>query len=315
MGALSTREVAAKAAGDLTPTNLSASGGYLPVDQADRFIDLMQEEPTLLKDVQVVKMNSPIKQLDLAGFSSRILHASTTGTKFDSDSRSKLDLGKATLTSKKWRAVVRLGYDTVEDCIERGVLKQTVQTHMLTRASLDLEEFVVLGDTESEDTDLAQMDGIIAQCETNIIDNTGDPQEIAAEIYLHGLMALPQRYKRDKANTRFYQSPTVSEIYRDVIAQRTTQVGDAHLMGQPGGLNYQGYSLYDVSWMPDNSYILTHRNNIVVGIQRQMLLKVDEDIEAEEWVFVLSLRADCVYQEEAGVVLYKGIEIPAVATT
>jgi len=307
MSAPTHREIARK--DDLAVLDLVNSGGYLPWEAADAFIEMTLAQPTLLSDIRVDTMNAPKKRLESGGFNSRILHASAAGTAFDSTKRAKLALAKVELDVQSMRANVRLPYDVVEDNIARGNFPDWLMGQMSRRAALDMEEILVLGDTTNLlDADLAIINGILAQATSHTIDNSGNPQDVGPDPFDAAMIEMPSEYVRDLENMRFYVSPVTETLYKRALAGRGTALGDEML--QVGGrrvVTHQGIPVYRVPWMPNDKFILTHRENIVAGIYRQILLETDKDIESEEYIFVLSVRFDCKYLDETGVVKYTGL--------
>ncbi|MBI4962495.1 MAG: phage major capsid protein [Desulfomonile tiedjei] len=313
MSAPTHREIARK--DDLTVLDLKNTGGYLNAEQADAFIEMTLAQPTLLSDIRVDTMLAPKKKLESAGFNSRILHVASSGTAFTEEKRAKLGLAKVELDVKNMRANVRLPYDVVEDNIAKGNFPDWLMGQMSRRAALDMEEIIVLGDTSSGDEDLAIFNGVLKQATSHAIDNSGNPQDVGMDPFDAALVEMPSEFVRDLENMRFYVSPVTETLYKRYLASRGTALGDE--MIQVGGrrvVTHQGIPVYRVPWMPNSKFLLTHRENIVAGIYRQILLETDKDIESEEYIFVLSVRFDVKYLDGTGVVKYTGLNatIPTV---
>ena len=83
------------------------------------------------------------------------------------------------------------------------------------------------------------------------------------------LSALPDKYKTDRNDLRFYCASSVADAYILSLASRITTMGDNILIN--GNLaTFLGVRLFPVASMPSDVIILTNKNNIVQGIQRDM---------------------------------------------
>ena len=59
--------------------------------------------------------------------------------------------------------------------------------------------------------------------------------------------------------------------------------------------------------MPADKCILTHPQNIIWGVQRQISVETDRDIRARTYIIVLTLRVDMKFETEDAVVEINGI--------
>ena len=50
---------------DISVGDLTSDGGLLQPDQAERFIDEVEEQPTMISQVRTVRMNSPTSGLEI----------------------------------------------------------------------------------------------------------------------------------------------------------------------------------------------------------------------------------------------------------
>jgi hypothetical protein len=144
--------------------------------------DLLIDQPTILRAVRTVPMNTPQMKLNKIGFGSRILKVAPQGTApYMQDSgannrwlaatdRSKPTTSQITLTTSEVMAEVRIPYEVLEDNIERGGMADTVLALIAERAALDLEELLITGDTASGDAYLALMNGILKRVTSNVVD-------------------------------------------------------------------------------------------------------------------------------------------------
>lgn len=97
------------------------------------------------------------------------------------------------------------------------------------RAAVDIEELLVNGDTSSSDSYLAQLDGIRKQATSHIVDAAGE--ELTRQTFKRGYKAVPPKYLRIPQEFRFYTSPGIEVEWKDRVADRQTNLGDAAVQG------------------------------------------------------------------------------------
>lgn len=303
----SVRDVLKKA--DITVSDLMTSGGYLNPEQANRFIDLVIDQPTILRSVRTVRMNAPQRLVEKVGFADRILRAAPSSGSYLADSdRAKPTTGKVQLTTKEIMAEVHLPYDVLEDNIERDNFEDTIMRHMAARAALDLEELLILGDTGSSDAYLALMDGLIKQITTNVVTASTGTQ-FGKAILFDAIKTMPSKYLRNRAEMRVWASVNNEALYRAEVATRETALGDVMLQGVEPVRAY-GVPVVPAALMPDTQFVLTHPQNIIWGVQRQITVETERDIRARTLVIVLTLRIDMKLEDEQAAVLVTGLTAP-----
>ncbi len=283
---------------DIAVSNLVASGGYLNPEQADRFIELIHEQPTIINKVRTVRMNAPKRKIEKIGFGDRILYAApSSGTALADANRSMPDLGLVELTTKEIIAEVWIPYDVLEDNIERGNLENTIMQLITRRAALDLEELILLGDTTLGDPYLALLDGVIKQTPAaNVVDGSGIT-DIGKAVFKLAVQAMPQKYLRNRALMEHWVSPHMEMEYRDSIAERATSLGDEKISKFTPMFAY-GTPVYPVALMPDSRMVFTYPQNVIWGIQRQIMIETDKDIRRRVQIIVLTMRCDVVLETD-----------------
>ncbi len=308
---------------DLTVADLQANGGELVDEQANRFVRKLIKEPTILRDVRTIEMRAPQRQINKIQFGSRIMRAApAVGSGLSSGDRAAPVTEQVLLTTFEVMAEVRLTYDVLEDNIERigtlgqhadvgitalsGGLRDTVVDLMAERAALDLEELALNGDTASADTYLALNDGYLVEVETNgnIADIGG--AKIAKETFKVGMQVLPDQYHRNVAQMRHYVSVDQDVEYRDSLASRATGVGDSFVQGQQNPTPF-GVPVSRVQTMPEDKGLFTNPLNLLMGVQRQVLMEFDKDIRTREYIIVLTARLDFQVEEAEAAVVYNDI--------
>ncbi len=294
---------------DLALSDLSSNGGLLTIDQSNKFIEQLIDTPTILSEARVYPMKSPTQEINKTKFGSRILRAaqdSSGDRAIHSGSRaltlakrSKPDTSKVTLETKEYIAEIRLPYETLEDNIERGNFQDTVMRMISQRVALDMEELVLLGDTASSDADLALQDGILELITSNTVDAGG--AAINAGIFTSAFKAMPTPYRRDLQSMRFYAHHDVVADYKLALASRQTGLGDNMVLTNVNPL-VMGVQLKGAALMPTNKMVFVDPKNLLVGVQRQVRIETDKDIQAREYIVVVTLRMAVQLEEEEATV-------------
>lgn len=314
---MSNRNIIQKA--DLALSDLATNGGLLLPEQADKFILMLIEEPTLLRTARVVSMNSPQRKINKIGFGDRILRPAQSGVALTKEQRAKPNLGQIELNTKEVIAEVRLPYDVIEDNIERGNpfapagssaggIMDTLLKLMAERASLDLEELALLGDKSKVATDpyLGLLDGWLKVANTVTASAPVGATNIGKDILKQGVLALEPKYLRNRTALRHILSVENETLLRDSIGNRSTALGDAMITGS-GTLNLYGSPTMASAMMPSTDLLYTNPLNLLFGIQRQISIEYDKDITTREFIIVLTARVDAQVEEADAVAHITGI--------
>jgi hypothetical protein len=306
--------------------DLTANSGLLNPEQANAFIRKLLIQPTLLAQARRVVMNAPTRKINKIQFASRILKAGyTAGLSRTLDDTANRERSKPTteqieLNTKEVIAEVRLPYEVIEDNLERGNIGlsrdgngsssggivSTIMDLIAERAALDLEELAILGDTGSADPYLALTDGYLARFTSNVVDAGG--ANISRTIMKNGSKTMPTQYRRNRSQMRHYLSTEQEIEYRDTLANRETSFGDG--MHQSTSTVWAaGTPVEGVGLMPAAQGLLTHPLNLIFGIQRQIHIESDKDIQAREYIIVLTARVDMQVEEELAGVKYANLGV------
>jgi hypothetical protein len=312
--ALSQAELVKRA--DIALSDLDSNGGLLNPEQANMFIDMIQETPTILNQARVVPMNAPSMKINRLGFGSRIMAAAPQGASPYADddgtndrylaaaSRSAPTTSQIVLNTVEAMAEVHLPYEVLEDNIEGQSFEEHVMRLIAQRAAEDFEELGLEGDTNSGDTYLKLIDGLLVTATSNVVNNAS--AGISPDVFEAGLLAMPQKYLRNRSSLRNF-IPVAEEIkYRANVAKRATGYGDSALQ-EGGGLVAYGVPVEGAPLMPAATGLLTYPQNILFGIQRQIQIETEKDIRARALVIVLTARVDILWDDEAAVVKYTAI--------
>lgn len=294
---------------DMTIGDLTNNGGLLNPTQANKFIDEVQEQPTMLSQVRMIRMPSPTYKIDKIGFASRIMKAALqTGSAEDDGSnprilpkadRSAVTTRQIELVSKEVMAEVRIPYEVLEDNIERGTLESHIMTLMVQQSAQDLEEWMITADESSGDDYLALTDGLLVLATSNVVDNlSAGPNP---DMFRDAQLAMPQRYLRNLAAMRNFLTVQDTIRYRSNVSARATGFGDSALQSAQQ-INAYGAPVEQTPFMSANTALFTIPQNILFGIHRDILIETEKNIRSREIVIVLSTRVDTQYEDEEAVV-------------
>lgn len=119
------------------------------------------------------------------------------------------------------------------------------------------------------------------------------------------LTALPEQFKQDPSQLRIWTTWDIENDYRDVLRSRGTALGDqAQRDAQP--VSYKGVPIIATANIPAGKALITHPDNLVYGVYRDIRLETDRQPKARRTDFVLTVRTDCHYEDENGAVAASG---------
>src|SRR5471030_74813 len=287
---------------DVALAQLASNGGLLNPEQTNTFLDIVQEQPTILRDIRMVRMAAPQMKINKIGLAGRILRAATeTGGMEDNGTndrwlskanRSAPVTSQVALQTSEVIAEVRIPYEVMEDNIEGDNFEEHVMRLIAERCALDLEELALFGDTTNAvDPYLALMNGYFKLASLHIVDNANAGPSDA--LITNGLLAMPQKYLRNLPGMRGYMSIANKIKFQTTRMQRFTTLGDASIQGN-GDLYSQGLKIEPVNTIAADGSgkqgLITFPQNLIMGIQRQITVETDKDIRAREYVIVVTAR-------------------------
>jgi HK97 family phage major capsid protein len=273
---------------DLAVSQMISDGGYLNPEQSDSFYRKLIDQPTLISQVRTVSMGQPKMNIDKIGFGSRILRAApASGTSLKADERARPTFDQVQLDAEEVIAEVHVPYDALEDSIEKENLQDTIMDLIAQRASLDLEELLIKGDTTSNDPYLALFNGALA-----LAGNTVDGSAYTAidkTVFKTALQNMPTQYLRNLNTMQFMMSYNNVFEYRDQLADRATGKGDDFYLNRPTVYAF-GVPIAPAALMEDTDMLFTFPKNLIFGVQRDIMIETDKDIRSRVLIIVLTMR-------------------------
>ncbi len=305
MSHMSNRTILEKA--DFALSHLVSNGGLLHPTQSKKFMRLTTTDSVLLVQVTYRPMSRAREDIDQIAFGSRVLRAAQEMTALSQADRTVPDISKVELDAQEFIGEVNLSDRVLEENIEQGDLRQTIMQLLGPAVGRDLEEVAINGDKTSADAFLAQLDGILVQAQSNIVDAAGAP--VDDQLFHDMMKALPPRFRKNKRQLRFYTSEDAEANLRRFRAQRETALGDKYLETDTPILA-AGSPVVPVPLFPEDLgpglnqtvAILTHPKNIVVGVRRKIRIEWERSIRRRALAIVVTMEADVKFSEEEGVV-------------
>lgn len=291
---------------DLAIADLTAGGGYLQPKQAKKFLRLMIKQSELLKWVTAPPMSAPSQSFPKIAFSGRVLRPEPATGPISAADRGKPDIDSVQLEAKAFKGEVRLYDQVLEDNVEEGMLRQTIMQLLAEAVARDTEDVVINGDTASPDATLAQLDGILKQATSNLVDAAGAP--LNKDLLTDTLKSLPSQYLKLRKQMKFMTATDAELDYRNRLADRETAAGDRYLESDAPVL-VAGVPLTPVPLFPETlgaggdqtAVLLTHPKNIYVGFWKQIKIETARDVSEGCLKVVVRLRFDVKFADEQGV--------------
>jgi len=225
-------------------TDALAAAGKLNPEQADKFIDYVFDLTSLKGKVRTVKFKPDQLDIDKINVGQRVTVAKAEAT--DPQVRRGVSTSKVTLNPKE----VMVPFEISDDFMEYNIEMESVEDHiikmMATQMANDLEELYLDGDVLGparfqgdiydggsathavKDTYIGLLDGWLKKARgSNVKDFNG--ANISSTVFSDMINALPEKYKRNKRNLKFFSSTVLEQNYRQVISSRATAKGDSAL--------------------------------------------------------------------------------------
>lgn len=316
--AMSNAELLQKAA--LSTSDFGGTNAPLTIEQVNTFLRLAITPQAMLPDVRTVQSNSNKWQESQIDLASRVMKPGTEGARLSDAAgyeRVKPTTRLVEISTVLIRGEVPITDEVLEDQVERAGFGDTVMALIAEGAGRDIEELMIAGDTGSGDVYLAQLNGWLKQAQGaggHVYDAVGDGQDYQA-IFSKMLSNLPDKYKRDKGNMRFYVPQRLEEKYRESLSQRGTPLGDMMISGGQS-LRYQEIPILPVPLVPitagspdTSNILLTHRSNLYAGFRRMIKMETFRDPREGVTSFIVTARVDAKIGNVAATVIAKNVDV------
>lgn len=229
-------------------TDALAAAGKLNPEQADKFIDYVFDITTLKGKVRTVRFNPDQLDIDKIGVGTRVAMAKTEAS--DPGKRRGVSTSKVSLNPKEVMVPFEISDDFSEYNLEGESVDDRIIRMMATQLANDMEELCIDGDklgparTELDifegghatdvikDAYMALQDGWLKLAGSgNLYDANG--ANISSTIFSKMINSLPEKYKKNKKNLKFFCPTNIEQNYRQIIGSRATAAGDSAISSVP----------------------------------------------------------------------------------
>ncbi|MGE5551511.1 MAG: phage major capsid protein [Bacteroidota bacterium] len=297
---------------DAITTGALATGGQLNPQQADKFIDYMVEQTQLLQDVTVIRMNSNKYDLDTIGVGSRIIRKAVEAT--EPTETAGISTGKRQLSTTEIILPFDISLSFLEDNIERAGAEDHIARLFAQQFGNDLVDLAVNGDVDAgagpDQAFLSIENGWLkilfaVGSGAHIYDNNAS-QDFKGVVFPAMLAQLPNKFKNNLPDLRFYVSPTAEEAYRSQLSTRQTALGDEYTATGKRA-EFMGVKVVPIPYLPVDIHLLTPRLNLCVGIQRQMTTDKERKPRKRIMEYTMTARIDFEVKNPDAVVASKNM--------
>lgn len=283
--------------------------GVLPVQRFGQFVREVRESSSLIGEARILNaLQSYEVDISRIGLNVQLeAGRDNTGAKV-APTDDSVDVTTNTLSMKELITKISIEDETLEDNIERAQFEQTLVTLLGQGVSYDLECFFLHADTSyTGDRALYKInDGWMKLAGNQATTASPTDDDWPLSLFDEMLGKVPNRYKQMIPQMRFYVSWDILEAYREYLKGRESAVGDQAIIGGPN-LTYQGLPVQYVpalDALQDGKVraLLTVPTNLVYGFWRNIKVEPQRDASMRRTEYIVSLRADCHYEDEDGAV-------------
>jgi hypothetical protein len=225
-------------------TESLAAGGLLNPEQSDKFLDYVIDETSLKGYSRIVKFKASQKYIDKINVHGRV--AVPKEEAVDPGVRRGISSSRLVLEHREIMVPFEISDILKEENIEEDAIQDRIIKMMATRCANDTEELNLGGNTvgpaalENEiyeggstslyikDTLLSMYNGYLKLAAGgHVVDAAGEV--ISSGLISRALNAMPNKFKKNRGQLKFFMSPEHEQAYREKVSTRATQSGDAAL--------------------------------------------------------------------------------------
>tara|TARA_Y100000310_G_scaffold342464_2_gene445865 strand:+ start:854 stop:1834 length:981 start_codon:yes stop_codon:yes gene_type:complete len=296
----------------LETSDLAFGSSRMNRSQADRFIRMTANQSVLLAGnvARVVPVDNPKSRIPKVSFTTPVTEKATENT--DSGNVVEPTYSFIDYDTEKLRTAIDVTTEVLEENIEGEGHRNTIMSELAVAVGHDYEHLAILGDATTYSADTTQpgrllktFDGwyVLGQSGVNV-DFAG--ATISRTVFSEMIRNMPNVYKQRRGDLRFFCSPSIVQDYRDQLASRQTDTGDAALQGA-GDLVAYGIPIIEVPLIPENldrfgtsegwtdsTFIwLTFPENLVMVVSRELELYWEFKPRIDAWEATVYSKIGC----------------------
>jgi len=253
-------------------TDAITTAGKLNPEQADKFIDYVFDVTKLKGNARTIKFRSEQYYIDKIGVGARVAVPKVEAK--DPGVRRGVSTSRVTLHPQEIMCPFEISYQMLEQNLEGEALAEKLIRLFSIQFGNDMEELCIQGDQlgravlQSEyidggdptryvrDNYLKLQDGWLTLARAGHgVD--ADQANVSNRIFSRLLNALPEKFKRNRGQLRFFCSTDLEQNYREKVSARATGKGDQALMSEVPLTPY-GIPLIGVPLLPMGPRIVEH---------------------------------------------------------
>lgn len=298
---MNNRTLMSKAAID---TAVLGNGGKMNPEQSRRFITFMKDYSPFLSRVDMITMQSTRRTLEYGEVNKRAMRK-------QKENQDNAATGTFTTDQRELSAVgVIMPYDItfqfMKENIEGKKANTTLARLFAQQFANDTVDLAFNGDesdTSSGDKDFLSINnGWIKICESDAGTHKHDSKVLNGDmikIFDAMLSQMPSKYfqmyqQEDKSLLKIFVSHDENRKYKNQLVERNTALGDSVLIsGQ--NVNYDGFEIVPVGFLPDGYRMLTTYKNLAYGIYGGSL-ETYHEVVPRKLRHEYTLLADCDFE-------------------
>lgn len=288
------RTLISKAAVD---TATLGTGGKMSPEQAKQFITFMKDYSGFLRQVNFINMTKTSRELDSLEVNKRSMRR-------QKENQENAATGTVTTSQRRLDAIgVIMPYDItfqfMKENLEGAGINTTLAKLFAQQFANDTVDLAFNGDeTKSSDDFLSINNGWLkiaaGDAGTHKFD-TDLSKDYLNTVFPGILSMIPGKYfqlykDEDKSKIKIFCSHAVNRAYKQQLQERNTALGDSVLVSGKN-VTYDGFEIYPVGFLPDETLIATPFENLAYGIYGNSL-EVYHDIVPRKTRHEYTLLAD-----------------------
>jgi hypothetical protein len=298
-------------------SGLFVTGGKLPAEAADQFIDFLIEQQNALSRVVVRRMMNPEGHTDELTVAARKMRKGAEGS--DPTAAGGIGTKRRTLRTVEviWAEDITLTF--LEDNIERRGAETHIARMLATAFGNDLNDLAWNGDeADTGDAFRSINDGWLAiaaaDTDVNVVDLSDTTYGVtsstkASEVLSFASHALPFKFK-GRTDLAYFVPVRFAERYADEVATRETALGDGVLVNGMPTLRYFGRAVIPEPHLygsNNDKVVLTPLGNLFFGVQRQLTVDSEWRPRRRMVEYTITARTDYEYATGEAFVLVSSL--------
>lgn len=312
---LTNADLLRKAAGAISTGDFTPNVGTLTPEQSSAFLDLVYVGTPFTQLQRNERRRSTTGTIAGIGIGGRLLRKKTAGV-------DDATLAKPVFRDVPYTAVrSRLDWEVEEEVFQQNIEGQGLEDHLMRlmtgQLARDLEDLHFNGDTADTSADapfLTQNDGWLKQLTTSTAHRVNggavNGGALAKDHFFDGYQALPDKYKAQADQMRWFMSPTNESRWLEYLTSRNTPAGDAALLGQ-GGRSPHGIAIQTIPAMPNSRILLADARQFIVvntlDIRIRRTTEGRQAIREDKRFYAIFLDDDPIIEQPDGIVDIYGL--------